>query len=456
MPRDNRPEFETVRDAKRAIERRLRGKANVHAVSVGPKIVGGEATDALAIVVHVETKVAEDELEERDLVPPRINVAGRDPIPTDVRESELPSSDSASARPLRQTAHRPLLGGIEIGPTGPASYGTLGAPVETADGSVRLLTNRHVATTITGEPNADEWISQPTDDDDHVATLAEWSAMDSSATNQADSALLEPVDGVSVANHIASVGPVGSPEAAVLGETYLFSGRRSGVRAARVTDVDYSGAVNYDGTVFSFEELVAFAPVSQSGDSGAVWGRYDATTGEFHPVGLHFAGSDRRALAAPWSALESEHGELSPISTNNTSITPVQTTNATEVVPVALETGDRAVLRCLATRYGDPASPTSETIELYAGGVESGTPTGDVIATAETDAAWGTPEIVEFRALESTLGLGTHTVTIQTAYSGVDEYDLEITTPSEHRLYGTISNTDGEVLADAAVDAYGN
>ena len=59
----------------------LLGLPNVVGVGVGPKVVGGQLTEVLAIKVYVRSKVPEDRLAENERVPKEI-----EGVPTDVEE----------------------------------------------------------------------------------------------------------------------------------------------------------------------------------------------------------------------------------------------------------------------------------------------------------------------------------------------------------------------------------
>ena len=141
-------DFERVRDIKRAARRRLLALPGVHAVAVGPKIVGGKTTDETAIMVLVVKKRPLSEIPVGERIPTEI-----EGVKTDVYECEifrlLAEDDSK---------YRPLLGGTLITPgdfvdptptvLGKAlgGHGTLGcfARTQGANPAVVALTCQHV------------------------------------------------------------------------------------------------------------------------------------------------------------------------------------------------------------------------------------------------------------------------------------------------------------------------
>lgn len=450
------PEFVKARRAKQAVERTLRRKKHVHAVAVGRKVVRGKMTDEMSIIVHVTDKVPEDEVKEEDRIPRRIKVAGEGAVKTDVKESPIPTMDSTSVQPPRHTAHRPLVGGTQIAREGSGSWGTMGCILETAAGNIRLLTNRHVVSETDAGPTVGDNVVQPVNTAEVVGHVEEWSTLSTTESNTSDSALLSLATGITASNHFLTAGPMGPPTTVAVGDTCVILGARTYGKAAEVVELYYTGSVqSAEGNVYEYINLIRFeGSQGDSGDSGAIWGVYDDATNQLHPAGLHFAGG---RLAIPWSALEDTHGELTPPSAASVSDwTSVATSDLTEIMPYELRTGDRAILRCIAARYGDPTAPTEETIELYDGPIVNGDPTGTVIGTKTIQSAWGVPTEIEFRGLEETLGTGTHTVTLASTYGSDEEYTIELVEPTEHRWYGTVTNTAGEVIADATVNAYRN
>ncbi|MGB5756961.1 MAG: trypsin-like peptidase domain-containing protein [Acidimicrobiales bacterium] len=119
---------------------------NVIGVAIGGKETRGRHTGQLAVQVFVDRKVAADVLAPGQRIPDRIA-----DIATDVTLSHRPQPLCASegqllshgARNEDLSMHRPLVGGIAMGPAN-GGQGTLGGFVLDEDGNAYALTNRHV------------------------------------------------------------------------------------------------------------------------------------------------------------------------------------------------------------------------------------------------------------------------------------------------------------------------
>jgi hypothetical protein len=154
-------DFEQVRAIKRAAQGRLLAIPGVHSVGIGSKIVAGQRTPELAIMVFVVKKRPVSELPADQVIPPEING-----VKTDVYESEIPRSQT-----IDDDKERPLIGGVQLEPggfspnlvsgntvvqagSGIGSFGTLGCLAITGDAHPKLMaiTCHHVvAETMRGE-----------------------------------------------------------------------------------------------------------------------------------------------------------------------------------------------------------------------------------------------------------------------------------------------------------------
>src|SRR5713226_6261732 len=101
-------DFEKVRDIKRAAQGGLLAIPGVHAVGVGAKIVGGQRTQEISIMVYLVKKKPLSELRPEEVIPPEI-----DGVKTDVIESEVLRLHAEDA-----SRYRPLKGGCQIRPSG--------------------------------------------------------------------------------------------------------------------------------------------------------------------------------------------------------------------------------------------------------------------------------------------------------------------------------------------------
>jgi hypothetical protein len=121
---------------------------NVTAIGVGYKIVGGDATEVVAIHVFVERKLSADEvaLGGLRLVPETING-----IPTDVIEGG-PFTSTVLPSGSRGDRRDPLIGGLSLGhATAPFHYGTLAAIAFDNSNAAVAISNEHVLDGEIGE-----------------------------------------------------------------------------------------------------------------------------------------------------------------------------------------------------------------------------------------------------------------------------------------------------------------
>jgi len=113
---------------------------NVVAVGIGFKETGKAFTEEISYRVYVEVKKERALLGPKEIIPPEING-----IRTDVLSPLIVTNDSDVCGNERRALdkHRPLKAGIAIS-TDSTSYGTLGWFGTLGDGTVVLLTNKHV------------------------------------------------------------------------------------------------------------------------------------------------------------------------------------------------------------------------------------------------------------------------------------------------------------------------
>lgn len=335
-------------------ENELLEKENVIGVGRGRKRVDGQLTDEEVIVTFVEKKVAEDELDEDQLVPQSLEIDDQD-VDTDVQEAsggfyaqeqqprQLPPETAQSgvgtggsgegqqtasqpgAEPQavsgpfgqdRKDRWRPLApAGVSIGHP-QISAGTLGSPPLITQGGERVfLTNAHVAAPA-GKAERGDSCLQPgkydggTDSEDKIGELLEWSELSEDANNTSDSALVQITGNVE--NDILGVGQLRGWTEANYEEDHTKSGRTTGTTSADLIARDVTALVNY-GSPFSkplrFTGLDAFEAFSAGGDSGSLIG-IQRQNGSFHGTDLLFAGSSRQTLGIPMDAVQKEHGKL--------------------------------------------------------------------------------------------------------------------------------------------------
>lgn len=100
-------DFDRILAIKKAAQGRLLAIPGVHAVGVGSKIVAGQLTPELAIMVFVVKKKPLSELSPEQVIPDEI-----EGVKTDVYESDIPEIHAD------ETRYRPLVGGSQITPGG--------------------------------------------------------------------------------------------------------------------------------------------------------------------------------------------------------------------------------------------------------------------------------------------------------------------------------------------------
>jgi hypothetical protein len=144
------PDFERIREIKRAAQGRLLALPGVHSVAIGAKIVAGQRTKEPAIVVFVTRKKGAAELPASEMIPAEI-----DGVKTDVVEEEMPHLLAGSLPDT--TEYDVMEGGIQIqAGTGVTGLGTLGCIARTDEPQPRIvaLTCQHVVALWSPAPSA--------------------------------------------------------------------------------------------------------------------------------------------------------------------------------------------------------------------------------------------------------------------------------------------------------------
>ncbi|WP_101298053.1 chymotrypsin family serine protease [Halegenticoccus soli] len=304
----------------------LESYPNVVGTGIGPKRVDDRETDEEAVVVLVSRKVPRAQLRDAECLPETVRIDDRE-VKTDVQEVG-DVRFQATVRPVeragrdRKRRWRPAPAGVSIGHP-EVTAGTLGTPpLRTDDGETVALTNAHVAAPVEIAERGDP-IYQPGPADgggpaDGIGELREWSEIRPEGANRTDSALVA-VDEADLRDDVLGVGSLRGWTDAGFGEEYVKSGRTTGVTTGDLRSRDARIRVGgyYDEAVV-FEGVDVFDPMSAGGDSGSVIGveREDG----FYGTHLLFAGSDRTTLGIPMETVREEHGELTPIPTDETRV----------------------------------------------------------------------------------------------------------------------------------------
>src|SRR6185369_12531430 len=235
----------------------VRAGLHVHAVGIGPKVVGGVVTETIAIRVYVVQKLRpEDGLPEGDAIPPDI-----DGIPTDVIESPpaflFQREDSAlemlelghstamvNCSSLKKKEQNPVIGGISTGREG-GSSGTIACFCRSTqpgeENQILVLSNSHVFGPSGG---GNEHLLQPASQDVNppfrrFAKFLRATSINLSgaAANDIDAAVGSLLDGIGHSQEICSIGPIAGTALAGHGMQVRKHGRNTGLRTGVVDDI---------------------------------------------------------------------------------------------------------------------------------------------------------------------------------------------------------------------------
>ena len=293
-----------IRAAKAKHSSRFLKRKGVTGVDVGPKIVGGEKTDEIAIRVYVAKK--RKNVAAKEKIPATINGVKTDVIQRTFVLHQRAKAAVADIVPQKDTGtYDPLVGGISIGPCrnidGFVFSGTLGAVVEhNSTGEKMLLSNYHVLA-IDPSFSVGDTMAQPSLGDtgscpgDVVGTLQQ-AVLDGGSPGA-------PGVDCAVASHtsrgidcsIVDIGDVMGTATASDGMAVRKRGRTTGLTHGIVDSIDLDVNVPYDGvgTVTLFDQIGIEVDPSKSaqfgisGDSGSV-----VVNDAERVVGLYFAGTE--------------------------------------------------------------------------------------------------------------------------------------------------------------------
>lgn len=273
---------------------------NVHAVGVGRKIVGGEATATEAVRIYVAQKLAPSLLPPRDRLPEEI-----DGIPTDVIESPpaFLMAEMGDCSAERKNRQRPVVGGISAAHRD-VTAGTISCFCRsTREGddpsNVYVLSNNHVFANVNGAREGDDLYQPgPADggvDEDHFAELRRFVPIEvgGDAPNRVDAAIGELLPEVEYRAEVCGIGGIEGVGRAVEGMEVRKHGRATGLTEGVVTDESLDALIGMDHNdpevVALFESQIRIertpphAEFGLGGDSGSLVFEGNSA------VGLHFA-----------------------------------------------------------------------------------------------------------------------------------------------------------------------
>ncbi len=299
-----------IREVKEKFETFLLKKSNVVGVGVGKKIVRGQETGDLAVVVFVERKLPESQLKKKDVVPKTL-----DEVTTDVVQTGRLKALALSPGPPpgRTDRWRPAPGGVSVGHVR-ITAGTLGGVVRRG-GERLILSNNHVLANG-NDARPGDLILQPGPADsgtkgDALAALDRFEEIRFEDVrgvfalvrrlakrigirlaprrlgNFVDAATARPLRDELVADTILGLEWSRGRAEVETGATVRKSGRTTGVTEGRVLATGVTVQVDYNDRVATFEDQVVAGPMSQGGDSGSLVVDVQGRT-----VGLLFAGSE--------------------------------------------------------------------------------------------------------------------------------------------------------------------
>jgi hypothetical protein len=324
---------ENLFKAKALAQEKYLAQPGIVGMGFGHKVIEGETTDELSLVVMVEKKLPLSALSHKTALPPIIhNVA------TDIMQvGKIRISPPAQAQ-SRKDKWRPAPPGVSLGHY-KITAGTFGAVVqEKVTGNMLMLTNNHVAANSNDANHGDD-ILQPGPYDggsagDVIGDLHRFVPIDfgqidngdcplaesyvkvgnmlaklfrskhlvkaiqvnPQAVNLVDAAVVKPLHVDDIKQEILDIGIITGTEEATLGMQVEKSGRTTEYTEGRVTlidaivDVDYGG-----GKQARFERQIISGPMSQGGDSGSLL----VSKANKTAVGLLFAGSNQVTIYNP-------------------------------------------------------------------------------------------------------------------------------------------------------------
>ncbi len=116
--------------------------------------------------------------------------------------------------------------------------------------------------------------------------------------NLVDAALARPLNPAQCVAGILNIGLPAGVAAATLGTALQKTGRTTGFTQGRITQIDVTTSVDYNGRMATFTDQLMASGMSDGGDSGSA-----VLDEQRRVVGLLFAGSPRATLINPIQAV---------------------------------------------------------------------------------------------------------------------------------------------------------
>jgi hypothetical protein len=306
----------------------LLDKKNVNLIYLGTKTKKGQPTGERSIVVGVTKKIPLEELDENDVIPKVLN----EWIKTDVVEL-------GEIKPLNienQEKHRPLIGGISIGPES-GGGGTLGCIVN-LEGEKYALTNMHVVdyalkgtlenvyqpakldggSEIIGRTEKFSKINYPPKKPRGalkniykvienllytVFALFTRKKISRAIENKTDIALIK-LKNQETTNEILGLGNFKEISNPKIGMSVTTSGRSSGVQKAKIIGLEGRSIIQFpEGRLLFVDQIVIAGSVAKAGDSGSI-----VLDSSNKVVGAIFAGNPLYSLVNKAEEIQNEFG----------------------------------------------------------------------------------------------------------------------------------------------------
>lgn len=402
-PPPDSPAWDNAEGVPMQRRRELMDLPNVVGSGIGPRR-SGENKGQPSIVVFVEQKVPDEELDEGERVPDQLNG-----VPTDVVETGKFTPEASG--PARYERLRPMTGGSSVGHPDKNASGSSSALFEDSTGTHVLLTNRHVAAIQDQDSTGDNFL-QPSvphsDTNTAIGTVKELGAWTPGGESTTDSALIDVSTAASngdVSTRMLGAGDLAGFESGQIGDRHANNGLTTGLTSAELNAYDTLVSVDYGWTTITYSEVLAYDSFTDDGDSGSLTFRVDPGTGDVYGVGLHFAGSDTSAIAIPLSAIENEHGTLTPVTDTAYSGAQSGITGVAaffEATPIVQESTSEGFLPVLVSNVGGEEGTQTPTLS-------SGTTTIDAGSITLGHADY---QVVDFDV--SSLSTGDHSFTLST------------------------------------------
>lgn len=318
--------------------RHLISRRNVVGVGVGYKETSDGLTDELAVLVNVAQKIPKAQLAESDLVPKMLDGVKTDVIETgrflagQVDPARVETAAEAERFNTKSRCRPTVPAGVSISHAD-VTAGTFGCLVRRGS-ELFILSNNHVLANVNSAKPGDPIIQPGRYDggrtEDQVAVLAEFIPIDfggkeaesglarsveqllnflarifksshrfmsyntTPGENLVDVALARPLNPEQLTPEIPQIGRPRGVTQAGLGASVQKMGRTTGYTQGRITQIDVTTQVEYNGRLATFTDQLMASGMSEGGDSGSV-----VLDERQNVIGLLFAGSRQATLINP-------------------------------------------------------------------------------------------------------------------------------------------------------------